>query len=128
MATEGPGWQFADAWVLTAIAVHGEAGCDLTGLLAAGDAINHAILTDAEVSQGIGRLEASGLVAVQDGHFSLTPDGQDLASRRKGGMIGQVRSVEALLKRKDLTDKRWRVPAGALEAAYAAYSGRHRGR
>lgn len=77
------------------------------------------------MSQGIGRPEASGLVAVQDGHFSLTPEGQDLAARRKGGMFGQVRSVQALLERKDLRDERWIVPAGALDAAYAAYSARH---
>lgn len=125
VANEQTSWQFADAWVFTAIAVHRDAGCDLSGLLAAGDAINHAILADDEVSQGIGRLEASGLVAVQDGHFSLTPEGQDLAARRKGGMFGQVRSVQALLKRKDLRDELWIVPAGALDAAYAAYSARH---
>ncbi|HEX8081399.1 MAG TPA: hypothetical protein VF557_14405, partial [Jatrophihabitans sp.] len=62
MTTENQGWQFADAWVFTAVAISGDSGCDLTDLVAAADGINHAILTADEVSQGVGRLEASGLM------------------------------------------------------------------
>ncbi|HEX8079562.1 MAG TPA: hypothetical protein VF557_05095, partial [Jatrophihabitans sp.] len=74
-----------------------------------------------EVSQGVGRLEASGLMTVSGTCFALTSDGRALVARRTGGLFGQVRLVEALLRRHDLVDRRWRVPEGALDAAVDAY-------
>ena len=123
MATSAPSWDFSDAWVLTAIAVH-EAPCSLTDVVSAADAMNHAIVMASELSQAIGRLSASGLVTVNGDQFALTDRGQALASRRKGGLIGQVKSVAALLRHVDLRDGRWPVPAGALDAAFAAYQSR----
>ncbi len=123
MADE-PAWTFGDAWVLTAIAMHGDEGCDLAGLLSAADASNHAILDEDEVSQGVGRLVASGLVTVEGQHFALTPLGKVVAGKRRGGLIGQVRSMHGLLAKQRLTEGSWRVPAGSLDAAYAAYISR----
>lgn len=120
MNTTAGSWEFSDAWVLTAIAVYGRP-CTLTDVLAAADAMNHAILTDDELAQAIGRLTASGLVTVTDGHFALTSSGGTLTARRKGGLIGQVKSVQALLRQVDLRDGRWPLPAGALDAAFSEY-------
>lgn len=123
MAISEPSWDFSDAWVLTAIAVYG-APCSLTDVVSAADAMNHLIIEDDELSQAVGRLTASGLVTVTDDHFALTDRGQALASRRKGGLIGQVESVQGLLRRVDLQEGQWPVPAGALDAAVAAYKSR----
>lgn len=122
MATEPPEWTFADAWVLTAIAGYGDEGCDLRGLLAAADHMNHLILDDDEVTRGVGRFRASGLVVVQDEHFSLTPQGRALAARRTGNLIGQVHSMHTLLASQDLVDAVWHPPDGVLDAVYAAYT------
>ena len=54
------GWVFADAWVLTAIAVSTRP-CSLTDIVAAGDGLNHALLLDAEVDGALGKLQGSGL-------------------------------------------------------------------
>lgn len=120
MSTSEPSWDFSDAWVLTAVAVY-DAPCSLTDVVSAADAMNHAIVMDDELAQAIGRLTASGLVTVTDDHFALTDRGQALASRRKGGLIGQVKSVQGLLRQVDLQEARWPVPAGALDAAFTAY-------
>lgn len=124
MTTDEPSWVFSDAWVFTAIAVYDLAGCGLTDVLAAGDAMNHAILTEDELAQGVGRLAASGLVSVEGDCFALTTRGQALASRRKGGLMGQVTSVQALLRQVDLREGRWPVSAGTLDAAQTAYKRR----
>jgi hypothetical protein len=123
VATSEPSWDFSDAWVLTAIAVH-DAPCSLTDVISAADAMNHAIVMDDELAQAIGRLSASGMVTVTEDQFALTDRGQALTSRRKGGLIGQVKSVQALLRQVDLRDGRWPVPAGALDAAFVAYKSR----
>jgi hypothetical protein len=120
MVTSEPTWGFSDAWVLTAIAVH-DAPCSLMDVVSAADAMNHAIVMDDELDQAIGRLSASGLVTVTEDQFALTDRGRALASRRKGGLIGQVKSVQGLLRQVDLQEGRWPVPAGALDAAVTAY-------
>lgn len=121
MAADEPSWTLSDAWVLTAIAVYADPGCTLTELMSAADAMNHAIIDEGELAQGVGRLSASGLVTVVGDLFTLTGPGRALAARRRGGLMGQVQSVHSLLRQVDLQDGRWQVPPEALDAAYAAY-------
>jgi hypothetical protein len=122
MASETSAWDFSDAWIMTAVAINGEQGCDLAELIGAADACNHALLTDEELSRGVGRLVASGLLSHDGGRFHLTDAGRALASRRKGGMIGQVTSMEKLLARQPVTEGRWNVAPEVVSAAVRTYT------
>ena len=126
MTTDEPSWFFSDAWVFTAIAVRDLASCALTDVIAAADAMNHAILTEDELAQGVGRLAASGLVSVEGDRFALTAQGQALGSRRQGGLMGPVKSVQTLLQGVDLKEGRWPLAAETLDAACKAYKRRLR--
>jgi lipid-binding SYLF domain-containing protein len=91
------GWDFSDAWVLCAVALGGTSS--RADVVAAGDALNHAILTDGELDRAFRRLAAAGLVTVGgDGRVSLTDAGRALAARRRGGQFAQVDSLYALLR------------------------------
>ncbi len=125
MTDAGGEWAFSDAWVMTGVAISGDDGCDLTGLIAAADRCNHAILTTNELAQGVGRLAASGLLAHDDTTFRLTDEGRRLADRRQGNMFSQVSSVHRLLAGAPLTEGRWAVTDEQVDAAYAAYIKRH---
>jgi hypothetical protein len=114
-------WSFSDAWVMTAVAISSEHGCDLSELIGAADACNHAILTDEELARGIGRLVASGLLSHDEDRFQLSDAGRDLASRRKGGLIGQLTSMQKLLARHPMTEGRWNVAPEVVSAAVRTY-------
>ena len=84
------GWVFADTWVLASIGVY-QRRCTLLELVAAGDWMNHAILTTQELDSALGKLVGSGLVRVfDDWTFELTDEGTTLFS-------GEVRSIEKQL-------------------------------
>jgi hypothetical protein len=112
---------------LTAVA--GAAGPALSEVIACGDGCNHAIFTDEELTVGIGRLVASGLMepATPD-RLTLTHAGVELAGRRRGGLFGQVGSVLRLLGRVELVEGRWEVDHGSIAAAVRAYQDRARRR
>jgi hypothetical protein len=115
-------WDWSDAWLLMAIALYEDEGCDLVGLIAAADACNHAIPTRDEIAQGIGRLEASSLVRAAAGQFTLTTRGRDLAARRSGGYFEQSGSLHAiLLEEQPLVEGEWPVSSAACHAAYERY-------
>ena len=120
--TNADGWTFSDAWVFTAVAITGVEGCDLPHLIGVADAINHAILTADEIAQAVGRFVASGLLRHEHSWFQLTEDGAALAARRKGGLFGQVSSVEKLLARQPLTEGRWDVSQEVVHVAFKTYS------
>ena len=64
---------WSDAWLLLAIIYANQNGAaTLDRIVAAGDAINHAIFTEAEFESGLARLTRSGLIAETDGHFVPT--------------------------------------------------------
>lgn len=121
MTEAGGEWAFSDAWLMTGVAISGDDGCDLPGLIAAADCCNHAILMTNELAQGVGRLAASGLLAHDDTTFRLTDEGKRLADRRKGSMFSQVNSVHRLLAGAPLTEGRWAVTDQQVDVAYAAY-------
>ncbi|GAA4361293.1 hypothetical protein [Angustibacter luteus] len=114
-------WRFADAWVLTAVTIS-QHPCDLVDLVAAADAVNHAIVTEAEVESSVGRLAAAGLLAIDgDDRFALTGEGAALVGHRQGGLVGQVASVLQLLRAVTPGTSSWRLPPGAWSAATAQY-------
>ena len=119
-------WVFADAWVLTAIAVSTRP-CSLTELVAAGDMLNHALLLDAEVDSALGKLLGSGLLKVTtDLDFELTPEGAALVERRRGGLFSQVESVLSLLGAVPASHQKFALPPGAMQRAVDAYLARSR--
>ncbi len=58
-----PGWQFTDAWFLTAIGQFGRRGCSLSELIGAADALNHDVAPEPVAADSLGRLIASDLVS-----------------------------------------------------------------
>lgn len=120
------GWVFADAWVLTAIAVSTHP-CSLTDIVAAGDGLNHALLLDGEVDGALGKLQGSGLVLVMaELRFDLTPEGAALVGRRRGNLFSQIDSVLSLLGQVPASDQQFALPPGALQDAVDAYKARSR--
>lgn len=119
-------WVFADAWVLTAIAVSTRP-CSLTELVGVADGLNHALLLDAEVDGALGKLVGGGLVHVTaDLGFDLTPQGAALVERRHGNLFSQVDSVLSLLGSVPGSDKKFALPPGAMQEAVDAYIARPR--
>jgi hypothetical protein len=115
------GWEFADAWFATAVAIQ-ECPCDLTDVIAAGDAIDHAIFTREAIQQAVSRLVGAGLLWVSDdGKFALTSTGADLLERRQGGLFEQVDSVLDLLREVPVKEVAWSLTEEAVRSAYVAY-------
>lgn len=69
------GWSFKDAWLLTALGQFGRAGCELTELLGAADALNHDVPSSQDLERGLGRLIASGLASAHDQRLMIAPAG-----------------------------------------------------
>jgi hypothetical protein len=64
---------WSDAWLLQAIAIAAHnAPAPLAQVLAAADAVNHALPTDGELHGAFSRLTAGGFVTEADGRFALT--------------------------------------------------------
>jgi hypothetical protein len=64
---------WSDAWLLQAIALASGSGpATLARIIAAADAVNHALLTFDELHGGFVRLTAGGLVAETDARFAIT--------------------------------------------------------
>ena len=71
--------RWSDAWVLAA--VDWAADADLAKIIAAADAINHAIPTIEEVEHAIQFLGAAGLVRYSDNSLQLTDEGRRVCKR-----------------------------------------------
>ncbi len=114
------GWEPADGWVLASIGVY-QRPCTLLELVAAGDWMNHAILTEDELDGALSRLVGSGLVRIfEEWTFELTDEGASLFS-------AEVRSIQTQL---DLIEDGLAGPgagAGAGAAARGRGGGRRRG-
>jgi hypothetical protein len=77
-------FRWSDAWLLLSIAWAsrgGTAAAALDEVIAAGDALNHAIFTFEEVDGGVARLSVADLIAVVDQRVQLTKAGKDLCDR-----------------------------------------------
>jgi hypothetical protein len=115
-------WEFADAWFATAVAIQ-DNPCDLADVIAAGDAIDHAIFTREEIQQAVSRLVGAGLLEVSgDGRFALTSAGADLLQWRQGGLVEQVDSILELLREEvPVEEVAWSLTEEAVHSAYLAY-------
>jgi hypothetical protein len=122
--SNGGEWVFADAWVLTAIAVSSRP-CSLTELVGAGDLVNHALLLDAEVESALGKLLGSGLLkSTTDLRFDLTSEGAALVERRRRDLFSQVDSVLSLLGSVPARHQKFAPPPGAMQRSVDAYLAR----
>jgi hypothetical protein len=115
------GWQPADAWVLASIGVF-QRPCSLTEVVAAGDWMNHAVLTEPEVEGALTRLVGSGLVRVyEDWTLELTDEGASLFSAEVRSIQTQLDLIEDGLAGREPELAKVRLPAGAFPSAVAAY-------
>ena len=115
-------WAWSDAWVLAAITITGSEGAaSLTDVVAAADAVNHAIVLDTELEQAVGRLLGAGLIEVPKRRFRLTDAGRAMAARCSGGMRQQVDHLLAMLRRLPLTPVPWHLEPDELETAVAGW-------
>lgn len=118
---------WSDAWLLYAIlGASAEAPAPLEDVVAAGDAMNHAIFTFDELNGGLTRLTAVGLVTVVDKLLAATDLAKEIGSR-----ISSIDSLAALI---DANDRHRPVPpvdrtfftAEDLHVAYTTHSDRFR--
>ncbi|HEU4540924.1 MAG TPA: hypothetical protein VFR23_07325 [Jiangellaceae bacterium] len=117
-------WDFADAWVFTAVGI-ASLPCELAELVAVADGINHAILLEDEVESALGKLSGAGLLQINDDWtFQLTEAGRGLLTRRRGNLFSQVDSVANLLALIKPVSVTVQLPAGAMANAIDEYLGR----
>ena len=75
-------WLWSDAWVLAAIMMtQQEGGSSLTDVVAAADAINHAILMDNEVESAVRKLLGAELIATRPRISTVSVPGSICCSR-----------------------------------------------
>jgi hypothetical protein len=116
-------WTLSDAWVFAAIEGRSvEEGYALTQVIAKGDGINHAILTEEEFTRAIPRLIHAGLVGadlVADRYW-YTEAGHDLYARRmkRRGLFGWIDAIPPALRRLGPPhDGQWALPPGTFDLA-----------
>jgi hypothetical protein len=114
-------WVFSDTWVLAAIGVY-QRRCTLLELIAAGDWMNHAILTTQELDSALGKLVGSGLARVfDDWTFELTDEGTSLFSGEVRSIQKHLDLIEGGLATRVLEPAPVRLPAGMTDRAVADY-------
>lgn len=115
---------WSDAWLLNSVVMLGEEGGDLSAVIGAGDAVNHAIFTLEELRSGFARLEAAGLVAKQGTGYAATGDGL-ACGRTRGSWLANIERLARRLEHRPCPDVPPRAAnrptAAEYEAACAAY-------
>ncbi|MGX7674065.1 hypothetical protein [Plantactinospora sp. DSM 117369] len=120
-------WTIADAWVFSSIEGTGpDDGYTLTHIIAKADAINHAVLTEAEFTQAVPRLIAAGLIGAQAeaDRYWHTETGQALHRQRtkRRGAFGWTDAIPAALRRLgEPQDTAWALPTGVFDRATQEY-------
>ena len=93
-----PNARWSDAWLFLAIHFATDSGpSSLARVIAAADAIQHAILTWQEVDGGLFRLIEAGYVAVDGESISLTSQGRHVISLLKAGTVLETQDELAAL-------------------------------
>src|SRR5260370_40246 len=111
-------WGWSDAWVLAAIMMtQQEGGSSLTDVVAAADAINHAILMENEVESAVRKLLGAELIATQQRAFFLTEAGEVMKAAKHGGLLGQVDQLLLALRRLPGFPRGWELSPSALPGA-----------
>lgn len=101
-------------------------GCSLTRVIAKADAINHAILSEAEFTQAVARLIAAGLVGARPevDRYWHTEAGRALYQQRmKGrGLFAWADAIPPALQRLgEPQDRAWSLPPGVFDSATREY-------
>jgi hypothetical protein len=120
----------SDAWVFAAIANdRPPATLTLGELIATADGINHAVLTEAEFTQAVGRLLAAGLISAdpETDRYWLTEAGADIRKRWRHGAFGWIHTIPPQLQRLGQpSNTDWSLPEGAFDQAVQDYHARMR--
>jgi hypothetical protein len=115
---EPQAWLWSDAWVLAAIMmVDDEDGSPLADVVAAADAVNHAILLGSELEPAVRRLLGAGLIGTQQRRFFLTDAGRAMKAAKRGGLLGQVGYLLRALQRLPVSEHEWQLLPGELRQA-----------
>ena len=122
------GWDFNEAWLLTALGGSGRRGSDLSEWIGATDAFNHDVLPAEAAAQAVGRLIASGLVERDSDRFRLTKEGATVYKSRRGGMFEQPPSVLTALRQVACVEGEAAFTAAEYIEACEAYGRRASGR
>jgi hypothetical protein len=131
-AVDGARWAFSDAWVFAAVGDGPTSvGASLTEVIATGDAINHAILTEAEFTRAVPRLLAAGLIGADHAadRYWYTPAGSAFFRRHmKGrGLFGWIDAIPPALRRLGPPeDGEWTLDPGEFDRAARAWHERAR--
>jgi hypothetical protein len=92
---------FSDAWMFASLSLMGNSGnLDLCQLIAAGDGLNHAILTEKEIKLGLRQCQVWGLITINNRHYQLTKPAKILAQKAilgRGGAFSVINNFERLL-------------------------------
>ncbi|MBC8353676.1 MAG: hypothetical protein H8E66_16885 [Planctomycetes bacterium] len=94
------------AWVYASLGTQTDSpdGTDLCSLIAAGDMMNHAILTLGEIVSACETLSLHGLVDFKNGRICLTPHGRTVSEdgfRRRGGLFSTIDKMRKALNKFD---------------------------
>jgi len=126
-------WTFTDGWILMSVYVtHGDVGASLDELIAAADAMNHAIPTAGELSRSLTRLVGCGILTEVDDRFRIPDHYLPLlakANQGKGGLFSTPDKGKKWLSRMtfDLNDAvEVSISAERSEEAYKQYRKRLR--
>jgi len=111
-----PKWEFSDAWILAAVGQN-RRGTDFEYRLRSADHYNHAIPTVEELSQGLGRLIASGLVSASEGRFASTAAARRVWSNSRGDVYTRVVTLLEAMQREPLTEGAWPVSQSSITDA-----------
>jgi hypothetical protein len=119
-------WVMSDAWVFASIeGVGPDDGSTLAQVVAKADLINHAILTEAEFIQAVGRLVAAGLIGAEADRYWLTEAGRALYRQgmKRRGLFGWIDGIPPALRRLgEPQDNAWSLPPGVFDRAIEEYS------
>lgn len=134
------GWTWSDAWFFEAVAwaEPADGGADLSQVVAAADAINHAVLGRDEIEGAIHRLTGAGLLMVLARRLTLTARGHALRRPAMSrGVFDRMTWLELQLRRMPLAqgapewavaEDEWRLACDTYRrefwAAYRRLSGR----
>jgi hypothetical protein len=123
-------WTGSDAWVFAAIANdQPPATHTLTELIGIADGINHAVLTEPEFTQAIGRLLAAGLIEAdaEADRYWPTEAGVNIRQRWRHGAFGWITAIPPQLQRLGQPhDTDWSLPEGRFDQAIQDYLARMR--
>jgi hypothetical protein len=120
-------WEDSDAWVFAAITGLGpDNGSTLADVICRGDAINHAVMSEAEFVRAVPRLINAGLIGGDRvlGRYWRTQAGQELFERhmKRRGLFGWADAIPPALRRLGPPqDGSWELASGEYDRATREY-------